>query len=95
MYKDKDGEKYLQACIPNHISLPSKSGNRIHPTEKPVYLLQYLLSLYSKVGDLVLDPFAGSGSTGEASIMLKRIPVLIERERKFYEKAVKRLENII
>ena len=95
MYKDKDGEKYLQACIPNHISLPSKSGNRIHPTEKPVYLLQYLLSLYSKVGDLVLDPFAGSGSTGEASIMLKRVPVLIERERKFYEKAVERLEKII
>jgi DNA modification methylase len=95
MYKYKDGEKYLQACIPNHISLPSKSGNRIHPTEKPVYLLQYLLSLYSKVGDVVLDPFAGSGSTGEASIILKRVPVLIEREHKFYEKAVKRLEKII
>jgi DNA modification methylase len=95
MYKDKNGEKYLQACIPNHISLPSKSGNRIHPTEKPVYLLQYLLSLYSKVGDVVLDPFAGSGSTGEASIILKRIPVLIEREHKFYEKAVKRLEKMI
>jgi DNA modification methylase len=93
MYKDKDGERYLQACIPNHISLPSKSGSRIHPTEKPVYLLQYLLSLYSKAGDIVLDPFAGSGSTGEASIILKRVPILIEREKKFYEKAVKRLEK--
>ena len=93
MYKEKDGEKYLQACVPNHVSLPLKTGKRVHPTEKPVNLLQYLIALYSKEGDTVLDPFAGSGSTGEASLTLNRTPILVEREKEFYEQAKVRVER--
>lgn len=97
MYKTKDGaeEKYLQACVPNHVALPLKTGNRLHPTEKPVVLLQYLLALYSKEGDVVLDPFAGSGSTGEACLLFKRVPLLVEREKEFYDKAKNRLTKFV
>lgn len=97
MYKeDEDSkQKYLQACVPNYIALPLKTGNRVHPTEKPVFLLEYLLSLYSKPGDRVLDSFAGSGSTGEACLLLGRVPVLIEREKKYYDKAKERLTNFL
>ena len=95
MYKGEEGERYLQACVPNYVSLPLKTGNRIHPTEKPVPLLQYLLALYSKPGDKVLDPFAGSGSTGEACLTLGRVPLLIEREAEYYAKAKARLNKFI
>lgn len=95
MYKEKDDKKYLQACVPNYVALPLKSGNRLHPTEKPVILLQYLLALYSKENDVVLDAFAGSGSTGEACLTFNRVPLLIEREKEFYEKAKARLKNFI
>lgn len=88
-------ERYLQACIPNYVSQPLKVGNRIHPTEKPVALLQYLLSMYSNTGDKVLDPFAGSGSTGEACLTTGRIPLLIEREDSYYTLAKSRLEKFI
>ena len=95
MYKEGEVEKYLQACVPNYIALPLKTGSRIHPTEKPIFLLEYLLALYSNVGDKVLDSFAGSGSTGEACLSLGRVPVLIEREKKYYEKAKERLEKFL
>lgn len=93
MYKeDADKAKYLQACVPNYVQNPLKVGNRIHPTEKPVPLLQYLVSLYSKPGDIVLDSFGGSGSSGEAAVSLGRNAVIIEREKTFYEKLRTRLE---
>lgn len=93
MYKqDDNGKWYLQACVPNYIQYPLKSGKRIHPTEKPVGLLEYLIALYSRHGDTVLDGFAGSGSTGEAALHLDRNCVLIEREIKFYNNLISRLE---
>lgn len=53
---------------------------RVHPTQKPVELLQYLIRAYSRPGDLVLDPFAGSGSTGEACIIESRKFIGCERD---------------
>lgn len=92
MYKtDKDGQKHLQACVPNYVQNPIKVGNRLHPTEKPVSLLQYLIALYSKPGDLVLDGFGGSGSSGEAALTLGRSVVIVERDAKFFEKLNTRL----
>lgn len=94
MYKlDKEGEKYLQACVPNYIQNPLKTGNRIHPTEKPIALLKYLIALYSNENDLVLDGFAGSGSTAEAAFDLSRKTVLIEQDEKFYNNILKRFSS--
>lgn len=92
MYKlNKNGEKYLQACVPNYIQNPLKTGNRIHPTEKPIALLKYLIALYSKEDDLILDGFGGSGSTAEAAFNLGRRTVLIEQDKKFYNNILKKV----
>jgi DNA modification methylase len=94
MYKTTgDGLQYLQACVPNYVQNPLKVGNRIHPTEKPVALLQYLVSLYSNEGDLVLDGFGGSGSSGEAALSLARRAIIVERDAVFFGKLKSRLES--
>lgn len=88
----KDNETtYLRGCVPNHVSFNSKGGKRLHPTEKPVPLLRYLTELLSNPGDTILDPFGGSGSTGEAAAPLGRNTIVVERENDFYEKLSARL----
>lgn len=82
----------LRACVPNFAEHPSATGkSRIHPTEKPVGLLRYLVALFSRPGDVVLDPFGGSGSTGVAAVSLGRSVVLIEREDDFFTAASQRV----
>jgi len=56
---------------------PVKRHN-LHPTVKPIALMAYLVTLGSREGDLVLDPFCGSGTTGIASIILNRRSIGIE-----------------
>lgn len=64
-----------------------------HPTEKPVPLMADLVSLYTNPGDLVLDPFMGSGTTGVACLKLGRRFVGIERDPKFFDLACERIEQ--
>ncbi|HEU5379950.1 MAG TPA: DNA methyltransferase [Ktedonobacteraceae bacterium] len=52
-----------------------------HPTEKPVELLQYLIEKTTQPGEVILDPFCGSGSSGVASLASNRICVLAELEK--------------
>jgi DNA modification methylase len=87
-------KKDAEICIPNYVTFNSKAGNRLHPTEKPVALLCYLIELFSHPGDIVLDPFAGSASLGEAAISTGRKSILVERDQEFFEKAQNRLSII-
>lgn len=73
-----------ELCVPNQVNFNSKSGKRMHPTEKPTQLLKYLINLFSRPGDLVLDPFAGSASTGESALETGRQAVLLERDLEFF-----------
>ena len=68
------------------------SEGRIHPTQKPVALFEYLIKTYTNEGDLVLDNCAGSGTTGVACQNLNRNYILIEKDPKYYEIILKRLE---
>lgn len=54
-----------------------------HPTVKPVALMRWLIRLVTKPGDVVLDPFGGSGTTGVAALLEGRRVVLVEREPAF------------
>ncbi len=65
----------------------------LHPTQKPLALIAYLLSTYSNVGDVVLDPFCGSGTTLRAAKDLGRRAIGIEIEEKYCEIAAKRLSQ--
>ena len=63
-----------------------------HPTVKPVDLMQYLCRLITPPGGVVLDPFAGSGSTGEAAWREGFRCVLIEREADYFEDIIRRMQ---
>jgi site-specific DNA-methyltransferase (adenine-specific) len=67
-------------------------NNRLHPTQKPVALFEYLIKTYTNEGDLVLDNCAGSGTTGVACQNLKRDFILIEKEPKYVEIIKQRLK---
>jgi site-specific DNA-methyltransferase (adenine-specific) len=68
---------------------------RLHPCQKPRELLAYLLAKLTNPGDTILDPFAGSGTTGRAAKDLGRKAVLIELEEKYCEIAAKRMAQAV
>lgn len=66
---------------------------RIHPTQKPVELLEYLIKTYSNDGDVVLDPCMGSGSTGVACLNTDRKFIGIELDDNYFKVAKQRIET--
>ena len=64
-----------------------------HPTQKPLSLIKDLILKHSNPGDLVLDTFAGSGTTGEACQLLDRNFILIEKDKNYFEIIKNRLEK--
>jgi hypothetical protein len=69
-------------------------SRNIHPTVKPLTLMNYLVTLGSRKGDVVLEPFAGSGTTALACVSQERDYIAIEREEEYYEIAKARLEKV-
>lgn len=76
--------------VPDVIDFPY-TGNKLHPTQKPVEALLPLIDVFSRRGDVVLDPFAGSGSTLVAAQHLERDWIGIELENNHYHTASRRL----
>ena len=70
------------------------TGNRLHPTQKPVCSLTPLIDAYSRRHGLVLDPFAGSGTTGVAALQCRRPYLLIEKDAAHYQTACERLNKL-
>ena len=68
---------------------------RVHPTQKPVRLMHALINQYTKRGDLVVDPYMGSGTTGIACVMLGRRFIGMEIEPQYFEAAEKRLKKAL
>ncbi len=79
--------------IPSPPAKEKKFGK--HPTQKPVDLLTRIIHASTKEGDLILDPFCGSSTTGVAAILLDRKYVGIDLEEEYLELSVKRLEEAI
>ncbi|MGL6531695.1 DNA methyltransferase [Aeromonas hydrophila] len=67
------------------------SGNRHHPTEKPVSTLEPIIEAFTRPGDIVLDPFAGSGSTCVAAAKLGRRFIGVELLPQYHKEAIGRL----
>jgi len=63
----------------------------IHPTIKPVKLMSYIITLFTREGDWVIDPFLGSGTTGIASKLLNRNFIGVEREKEYFDICEERL----
>jgi len=69
-----------------------KDKDKVHPTQKPVALMEYLIKTYTNKSDTVLDFAAGSGTTGVACKNLNRGFILIEKEQKYFDVIKQRLE---
>lgn len=65
----------------------------LHPTQKPVALIEYLVKTYTKEGETVLDFTSGSGTTGVACMNLNRKCILIEKDEKYCDIIIKRLQE--
>ena len=67
----------------------------VHPTVKPLYVMYKAIASASAPGDLVLDPFMGTGSTGVAALQRGRRFIGIEREPKYFDIACQRIEHAL
>ncbi len=76
---------------PTDVLFFDNNEKKLHPTQKPVALMEYLIRTYTNEGDLVLDNCCGSGTTGLAAKNTNRNFLLIEKEEKYYQIAKERL----
>ena len=84
---ENNGERYPLSVL----QFNSTNGKNVHPTQKPVDLLEYLIKTYTNKGETVLDNCMGSGSTGVACINTGRKFIGIEKDENYYEIAKKRI----
>lgn len=90
--REGDTRKYPKSIL----TFPrNASCKMVHPTEKPVELLEWLIKTYTNEGEVVLDNCMGSGSTGVAALKNNRKFIGIELEEKYYDIAKDRLQNAI
>ena len=73
---------------------PVSNTKIVHPTQKPVDLLEYLIKTYTKEGEIVLDFTMGSGSTGVACLNNNRKFIGIELDENYFEIAKERIKNV-
>lgn len=72
-------------------SIGNAGGHKIHPTQKPHELFEYLIRTYTNEGQLVLDNTAGSGTTAIAAMNAGRRWICIEKDPVYYERAIERI----
>ena len=93
----QDDVKMFNPDLKNPSSIQFISTGRrqdlIHPTQKPVKLMEYLIRTYTNEGDMVLDNTMGSGTTNLAALKLNRKSIGIEKEKQYYDVAVRRLSE--
>jgi len=88
---DLSGMKYPKSILhfPKH---SSQCG--LHPTQKPVELMSYLIRTYTQPGEIILDNVFGSGTTGVAAMQEGRQFIGIEKEKEYFDKACQRIEEV-
>ena len=84
---ESNGERY-----PLNFLEFKRDKNRIHPTQKPVKLMEYLIKTYTNENETVLDFTAGSFSTGVAAVNTNRDFIGIELDKKYFDIGVKRID---
>lgn len=87
-----DGKRYPR----NLLNIPADERGtvgRLHPTQKPVALMEYLIKTYTNEGETVLDNCMGSGTAGVACINTKRAFIGIEKDEKYFAIAQNRINN--
>ena len=93
-YKDKDFKRTYEYKNPTTlIEFDKIRRGSVHPTQKPTDLLEYLIKTYTNENELILDFTMGSGSTGVACMNTNRQFIGIEKDKKYFDIAKKRIED--
>ena len=91
MITENSGTRYPKTI--RYVKQNWSKQQQLHPTQKPVELLEYLVQTYSKEGDVVLDNCMGSGTTGVACKNLGRRFIGIEKDEGYFQIAKERIEG--
>jgi site-specific DNA-methyltransferase (adenine-specific) len=83
---------FNEHCKGTVLNFPCGKG-KVHPTEKPLKLFEYLITVSSNEKDIIIDAFAGSGTTAIACKNLNRNYILIEKEPEYIKIIKERLKN--
>ena len=83
-----EGKRY-----PKTVLRYSRDKDKIHPTQKPVELVRYLVRTYTKEGEIILDNCMGSGTTAVACMKEKRHYVGFELSKEFFDKSIERIKK--
>ena len=86
-------EKGYPIDILNMVQVGTNGNKRLHPTQKPIEIMEYLIKTYTNEGDIVLDFTMGSGTTGVACKKLKRKFIGIELDNTYFEVAQERINT--
>lgn len=93
--KQTDDGTYEQTATgyPRSVLQVASEGKTVHPTQKPVALMEYLIRTYTNPGEVVMDNCMGSGTTGVACVNVGRNFIGIEKDDKYFEIARQRIED--
>ncbi|MDE6312799.1 MAG: site-specific DNA-methyltransferase [Lachnospiraceae bacterium] len=92
--KEINGGKQMKDVWTGSLTKPSEKKEGKHPTQKPEYLLERIILASTKEGQVILDPFCGSGTTGVAANKLGRFFVGIELQEEYLQITKRRLEKV-
>ena len=90
---ENKGTRYPKSIL--NISRDFSAQQQVHPTQKPVPLMEWLIKTYSNSGEMVLDNCMGSGSTGVACMKLNRQFIGMETDLEYYKIAEERIKNTV
>ena len=95
-WSEMNNNEYIQRFTnyPTQILEFGYDKEKLHPTQKPVELLEYMIKTYTNEGEIVLDNCMGSGSTCVACVNTNRHYIGFEKEPKYYDIACKRLDEV-
>ena len=86
-----DGKRYPRSVV----KFSNDNHGSLHPTQKPVALMEYLIKTYTQEGETVLDFVMGSGTTGKMALINNRKFIGIEKDAGYFEIAKQRIEEVV
>lgn len=92
--KEQNGGKQMKDVWTGPLTPAKEKKNGKHPTQKPLYLLERIIAASTNEGDIILDPFCGSSTTGVAAKQLNRKYVGIDKELEYIELSLKRISEL-
>jgi site-specific DNA-methyltransferase (adenine-specific) len=95
LMKQINGGKQMRDVWTMSAPAPGEKRHGKHPTQKPLALLDRIIRASTEEGDLVLDPFCGSGTTAVAALGSGRRAIGIDSEAKYLQLAVKRIADVL